>query len=484
MQNSHCQIKAKGKFVNKYWGIVLVILLTPILLYTILPILPTHDDWAGTTKPDFNPFFIKERFLFYGYHWRPFDAIIGWIVGQNPQQLYPAFNHYVIVIGHAICAIFIFNLITSLGFSKLSRNITTVYFFIAPAAMATVSAVDSMNQVYALVFGIASFLIYIKQKKYKYIVWITTIFIATWWKENGLMWALICPILAYGFDYIDQRTLKKDIAIGIIVMAVYALAIFLLPKNIIIHPEYVPGVMKIIKNIIKFFLTTFITVDYIYLLHQPSRNLLAAFMTFVITMPFMYFIFVKNIKSFFNKKIICTILCLIIAVGPHIGTIFSMMHTYAGLAMLAVLIAYSIDNYQKHTRPIILSFLLFCCSALIINIHLIQSSIESGLIGKQMAIDAVQKTGKPVKNVYVVIIEDDYPKLSSFCVVPNEAFGWGWASQYETNYKWPEVIQDTTIERSNDAITRAKQMSIEVLKYQNYNCVWIVDHEHIDVIKK
>ena len=71
MQDSHCQLSTYKVFISKYWGIVLVILLTPIWLETILPILPTHDDWATTIKPDFNPFFIKERFLFYGYQSEP-----------------------------------------------------------------------------------------------------------------------------------------------------------------------------------------------------------------------------------------------------------------------------------------------------------------------------------------------------------------------------------------------------------------------------
>lgn len=475
----------KGKIAfNNYWSLFIILILTPVLLDAILPILPTHDDWAGTTKPDFNPFFIKERFLFYGYHWRPFDAIIGWIVGLNPHKLYPTFNHYVIVIGHTICSCCIFKLLSTLGFSKLTKNITTLFFFLTPATMATITAVDSMNQTYALVCGIASFLIYLKLEKGKYIAWISIIFIATWWKENGLMWALICPMLAYGFDFIDRQKLKKDIVIGLGVMVIYTLAIFLLPKDIIIHPDYEPGILKVIKNFVKFLFTTFITVDYIYLLHQPSRNIPAALSTFALTLPFLYYIFIRNIWQFFNKRMLCTILCLFIAVAPHIGTIFSMMHTYAGLAMLTVMIAYSIDTYKKHIKPIVFSFILFCLSAIIIDIHLINASVESGLMGKQMAQDAIKKTGEPVKSVYVIIIEDEYPKLSSFCVIPYEAFGWGWASQYETNYLWPEDIQDTTIVRSPEAIVNAQKLSKSILDNHMYDCVWIVDHKNIDVLKK
>ena len=474
----------KGKITfNSYWGIFTILILTPFLLDAILPILPTHDDWVGTTTPDFNPFFIKERFLFYGYHWRPFDTIVGYIVGLNPQQLFPTFNHYLIVIGHTICACCIFKLLDTLGFNYFSKNITTVVFFITPATMATVTAVDSMNQTYALVCGIISFLIYLKLEKGKYVAWISMIFIATWWKENGLMWALICPILAYGFDFFNQQKLKKDIIIGLGIMVVYALAIFLLPKDIIIHPDYEPGVLKVIKNFTKFLFTTFITTDYIYLLHRPSRNILAALFTFTLALPFLYYIFIRNIKIFCNKKMLCTILCMLIAVAPHIGTIFSMMHTYAGLAMLSVMIAYSIDTYKEHIKPIGFSFILFCLSAIIIDIHLINASVESGLIGKQMAQEAIKKTGKPVKSVYIIIIEDDYPKLSSFCVIPNEAFGWGLASQYETNYQWPKEIQDTTIERSNNCIQQANFIGKKKLEQHLFDCVWIVNHDQVRVLK-
>ena len=87
--------------------------------------------------------------------------------------------------------------------------------------MATVTAVDSQNQVFALTCDMIAFLLYVKLKKGKYIVWISLIFLATLFKENGLMWAWICPILAYGFDFIDKKILKKDLLVGIAIMVVY-----------------------------------------------------------------------------------------------------------------------------------------------------------------------------------------------------------------------------------------------------------------------
>ena len=478
MQNSRYQLE-------RYWSIGLVVILIPLLLYATIPILPTHDDWAGTTKPDFNPFFIKEHFFFYGYHWRPFDTWIGYIVGRNPQLLYPAFNHICVVIGHVLNALLIYRVLSTLGFRQEACNIATLFFFIAPATMATVLAVDSQNQTYALLWGMLSFMAYIKLKKGKYWIWPCLIFIATLSKENGLMWALICPILAYGFDFIDKQKLKRDLFIGIGIMVAYALAIIILPKDITIHPEYVPDDYKVIKNIVKFLLTSFITIDYIYLLHQPHRNLLLAALSLALAAPFMYYAFAKNIKRLASKKMVATLISLLIAVGPHLLTVFSMMHTYAGLALIAIIIAHAIDKCNRlEFHRVLMAFMLFLVSAFVIDYHLYRESLKSGLIGKTMAQEAIRKTGSPVHSAYIIIIEDDYPKLSSFCVIPNEAFGWGLASQYETNYQWPKEIKDTTIVRSADSNEKARKLGREILDNKSYDCVWIINQQDIDVIKR
>ena len=470
--------------MRDYWSIILIILLSPLLLYAVWFILPTHDDWAATTTPDFTPFFTKEHFFFYGYHWRPFDTWIGYLVGRNPQLLFPAINHLLVVLGHFLSVVALFKVLIVLGFNKKTINVSTLFFFIVPATMATVTAIDSQNQVYALTTDLIAFLFYVKNSKNKYIFWPILIFLATLFKENGLMWALICPVLTYGFDLIDKKTLKKDLLVGLGIMIAYALIIAIQPKDITIHPEYEPGVLKIIKNIVKFLFSSFITVDYIYLLHQPSRKLLWAIVSFLFALPFLYLVFIRQWQLFSHKKMWCTAICLLIAVAPHLLTTFSMMHTYAGLAFITIMIAYSINTYKEQHKTLILSFVLFLIVSVAIDIHLIDSSVKSGRIGKQMAREAIQKTGKPMKSVYLIIIEDDYPKLSSFCVIPNEAFGWGIAAKYETNYQWPEVIQDTTIERSADALRKATNLGLETLNKQQYDCIWIVDHEHIDVIKR
>ena len=479
MQDRHREI------VSRYWGLIAVALLMPLVLYAAIPILPTHDDWAGTTRPDFTPFFTKEHFLFYGYHWRPFDTWVGYLAGRNPQALYPTLNHILVVVGHAVNALLIYRFIRTLGFSIRACNMAALFFFVTPAAMATVLAIDSQNQTYAMMWGIVAFLAYVRLKKGKYVVWPLLVLIATLSKENGLMWALICPILAYGFDFTDQRTLKKDLLAGIGIMVLYALLIVVLPKNIIIHPEYVPDDFKVVKNIVKFLFTTFVTVDYVYLLHEPSRNLLLAAVSLLAAAPFLCMVLFKNVSRYAKKKTVCTVACLVIAIGPHILTVFSMMHTYAALAMLCILIASGVDEWQeKNSKRLLAAFLLFLGAAVTIDGHLTHKAYESGLVGKKMALEAVRKTDRPAKNVFLVIVEDDYPKLSSFCVIPYEAFGWGLATQYETDYQWPEMIQDTTIERTTEAMKTARRLAREKLDGGKYDCAWIVNKENIDVVKR
>ena len=100
-----------------------------------------------------------------------------------------------------------------------------------------------------------------------------------------------------------------------------------------------------------------------------------------------------------------------------------------------------------------------------------------------MAQEAIKKTGKPADKVYLIIIEDNYPRLSSFCVIPNEAFGWGLSTKYETNYQWPKSITDTVITRNTDAIDSARKIGKEKIKSKLYDVVWIADKDKIDVIR-
>ena len=208
MQNCHRQLK-------EHWSIALVGLFFPLLLAGAIPILPTFDDWTSLVSPSQEPFFTKERFLFFGYHWRPFDSIFGYIVGRNPQLLFPLLNHICVVIGHVGGTILLYQILLKLDFGKTSRNLATLFFFLSPGMLATVLAVDGLNQTYANLWALASALAYLSlRRQKKYVFWLVFVAIGTLCKENALMWAIIVPILAFGFDKIEFRTCRKDLIIG------------------------------------------------------------------------------------------------------------------------------------------------------------------------------------------------------------------------------------------------------------------------------
>ena len=109
--------------IKKYWSIWIIIALTPIYIWATVLILPTFDDWTSLISPSFEPLVSKERFLFYGYHWRPFDSIFGWIVGLNPHLLFPTLNHICVVLGHVACTVVVYWLTTILKFNNITKNI-------------------------------------------------------------------------------------------------------------------------------------------------------------------------------------------------------------------------------------------------------------------------------------------------------------------------------------------------------------------------
>lgn len=472
-----------GKWLNgKYWSLVIVVLLTPIAMIGISGILPTFDDWTSLIAPSFGELFSKERLLFYGYHWRPFDATIGYVVGLNPHLLFPLLNHICVVVGHVGCTLMVWKLCGTLKIDAFSKNIATLFFFLTPAMLATTLAVDGLNQTYANLWGLLSAWIYLNKRggRFTYVVWLFFIAIATLCKENGLMWALVAPLMAFGFQQLTPRKLMRDLAIGCSMFVVYALFVLLLPSNIIIEPEYMPDVVKSLRNIAKFFFATWVTVDHVWLLHESHRNLLLAAVTFMLSLPFIYLLFIRNGRKLLSRPFLILLLCQLILVAPHLGTVFSMMHAYAGLGMSALIIGW-LCQYCQQKKHVLWAYLLLILSFLIIDVHLWHESYVSALAGRDMAQQAIEKTGKPVDKAFVITVEDDVKKLSSFCVSPCDAFGWGLSVQYATNYEWPTEIGDTIVASdANEAmLTEIAQDALE----SGYECVWIVNKTNIEVVR-
>ena len=469
---------------KKHFSFVIIAILLPFLFWGSSIILPTFDDWTSLVSPSTEPLFSKERFFFYGYHWRPFDSIFGYIVGTNPKVLFPTLNHICVVIGHIGCTFLLYWIFILLHFRSFARNISTLFYFVTPGMMATVLAVDGLNQVYAAFWGLASLVVYISLNgNKKYILWIILVFISTLCKENGLMWAIITPLFSYGFGFIKRKVFIKYLIIGITIIICYVLMILIFPNNIEIHPEYIPSLERNSLGILKWLMSTWISVDFIYLLFEPERNIWIATITILLSLPLLFQLFISNRLLILKKPFLFLVFCLFISVSPHLVTVFSMMHTYAGLCFAAIIIAY-LANYCKNLKGLKIAFVLYFISVIFVDFHLWYSSYKTSLSGKIIAQKLIQKTKQPIDKVYCIIVKENYQKLSSFCVTPSEAFGWGYAALYENNYEWPTNIYITYIDNSPNVMKDAKLLGRKKLRYdKSFDCVWIINNNYTDVLK-
>lgn len=469
------------KYIYKYPALAFILVTIPFMLCGKLLILPTFDDWSTLSSPNYDPNFIT-YILPYGYIWRPFDAIMGYIVAID-HRMFPILNHIIIFAGHIANVFFIYKICRKLNLGKTAVNIAAIYFYISPCMLATVFSCDSLNQTYSQFWGLAAILAYLSLKgKTKYAVWFITIFAAALAKDNGIAFAVIPPMIAFAFNIIDRKTLVRHFSFGILIALTYAAIRMSLPATYIENTDYstfVPS--RKIKEIVMLIGYSLSATDYISLLHAPSRNFIIAAITFLTSLPFIYITLIGNISIWKDKTFLMIILCILTALSPNLLISLTIMNTYAGLGMVALLIGYAVEKKKYSDKILKTTFILYIATALVVDFHHWYMSYKTSLTGKEMALQAIERTGSPVDKVYVLIVEDDYPRFSSFCVVPSDAFGWGLSAKYENGYKWPLEISDTTISRNDSA--RVNELTEKAMN-EGFECVWIVDKKEVRVVRK
>lgn len=460
-----------------------ILVLSPVLLYAITLLLPTFDDWTYTTTPQSDGFTVA-ALLPSGSYWRPFDTIFGHILGLD-YRMFPTLNHIAVYAGHVGNTYLVYKLFETLAFGRVSRNMATIFFFISPAMLGTVLGIDSLNQTYSQLWGLLGLWLYLRHDgKAGRTSWIVCAWLAVLSKENGIAFFIIPPVLAFGFGRISLPRLRKDIITATVCSAAYfALRMLLTTRQAEISGEYLTSpVAERLKDVATFIGMTWIPIDYVSLVHKPSRNIAIVVSTFVLSVPFVVYLFLSCRRYLARRPFVTLAACVVAAALPHLATLFSAMHAYSGLSMSALIVAYLADRLTARQRTASnMLFALFAVSCLFTDWHHWQKSYESGLTGKRMAEDIISQTGlnKPQK-AYIIIVDDGYPKYSSFCVIPTESAGWGIAVKYHTGYSWPKELTDTTINRSDTDIipqltARAGAMG--------YDAVWLFEDSGASVIK-
>lgn len=468
--------------IRKNPYILSIIISIPFILWAILQILPTFDDWTTLSMPNYDPNYLT-YILPFGVTWRPFDAIMGYINAID-YHFYPSLNHVLILMAHIGSTCVIYKLSKVIGFNEIATNITTLFFYISPCTMGTILSCDALNQSYSHLWGILSVFLYIKTAgKQKYIAWTICTYLSVLSKDNGLAWAIVPPIIAYTFHFIDKKTFKKDFVLGLGIAISYAIIRLTIPYTYVKNGSYEEDVVSLhsrIKGLVNWVSYTWFAADYIAFVPKPFRNLFLGFLTIVLSCTFMIKIW-WNKNIWHQKQIWLLIITLFIVASPHLLISMSIMNAYSSLGIASLIIGYLIKNYKGGNTTIQKLFLCYIVAAIITDVHHWYKAWQTSLPGKTIAEDIVRKTGKPVNKVYCILIRDDMSKFSSFCVPTDEAVGWGRAVWAITGYKWPTELQDTTLERTPNVQQEARLLAQDTKK--KYDCVWIINKEKVEVIK-
>lgn len=464
----------------KKWSIYIILSFFPLLLYALLLLEPTSDDWSYLTNPYFGNPFIHERIFPDGNHWRPFDALYGSFL-SNFVWLYPSLNHIIILIAHCINAYFVYILSYKLFSNKLASNISTIYFYISPAVVGTLFGIDSINQATSQLFGLMSLYVILYIDKCKMAIWSIIVFIAMLCKENGASWAIIPSVIAYGLGNTNKKESIRYFYAGIIIIAIYMLLRFTLSNNAVNHDSvyFDFSLAKKIRDIGVFIGMTWSALDFVSIAHAPGRNIALLVSSIVFSMPLVIYFAYSFIKCYKDKTTITLILCIFIAAAPHLLTLFGAMHAYSSLSMSALLLAYFI-KVNKNKKYLVVSFIFYSIMAITVDYRHYINSYKSGMTGYQMAKHIVSKCKRQYEKVYIINIDDNYPSYSSFCVSPFDSFGWGNAAIKYNGYKWPKQVCDTVIDNNDNNIEKLASTAIS----NGYDCVWLCNDKNVSIIKE
>lgn len=478
-----------------------LILLGALLAVVAIPILPTMDDWVCIDTPQPGVPLWRLLMPIFSF-WRPFDGILGFINGLD-TALFPTFNHIVIIVGHTLTAWTVHKLALRLGYNTTAARLSALFFMLAPGMLGAVLDVDSANQVYSTLFGLLATHHYLghlpvegktSSRLRRLLPMALLVLVGTLWKENGMAFIAVAPLLAWGYKRVSLRTAMADFAWLLLLPIAYMALRFSLPTDQVdFNAEYVEGGLKQrLRNTGIFVIFSWLPLDFVSIVHAPTRNIPLATISALLATPFCLWLLI-SLKRLAKWRPLLTLLACMLGIGSiHLLTVFTAMHTYSSLTMVALCVALFINERAKRKasktdetaspkrfmNKAFFVALTWLFAALLSDAHHAMCAYESGLLGKRMAKETLAQIEAPVDSVYVVNIDHGTPHYSTFCVPPFDAFGYGIAALYENDYQWPTQRQDTTIAESDVSLLD----SLQTAAYRKgYDQVWIVDGQHVEV---
>lgn len=184
---------------------ILLIVVGVALFVAVAPLLPFHDDWTYLTAP--HPEFSCSDLLPGAAFWRPFDALWGAVLGSAPW-LFPWANRIAIVLGHVLC---VWHVMRIVGLMKVSGAFAAVCFFALSSGIAACMVnTDSINLVWSCVWGCLGTIALLSGRPMW--MWLACYAVSVLFKESGLSWLAVGPLLAFAVDSDGRRFVRGCLA--------------------------------------------------------------------------------------------------------------------------------------------------------------------------------------------------------------------------------------------------------------------------------
>ena len=452
-----------------------IVLTAPLALLLLCQLQPTFDDWTYYTIPQTEPFTLQSL-LPDGNYWRPFDVLFGHLLGLN-HRFFPFLNHLFILLGHILNTLLIYKILQWFRVSMLSRNLSVVFFYLSSGTLGTILNIDSLNQVYSLLWGLLALYSYISLSGYrKLILWLVCALLSIFAKESGYVWFLFPPFIVWSIGKERFNYVIRHLFCACLVFVFYLVSRFMLTDSFYLENNvYMEFTLtRLLRNLALLLGMIFYPIDYASLIHPQHRHLAVVVITGALPLPFLWLL----LRSYrWQKPLIILLLSFFIGAFVNLMTVFSVMHCYAVLPFVALMIALLCERF-KNKKVLIVSALLYLLTASFTLLHHAYASFLSGKVGEQMAKSIVSQCDRPVNKVMVIHVDKGETKYSSFWVIPFESFGWGYSVLQQTGYQWPKTIL-------NEEITDRNQLKSLLPKAEKANCdgVWYVEDDQVKRIK-
>lgn len=448
-------------------------------------ILPSDDDFYSLPAPH-----VLESwnvFLPNGAFWRPIDAAWGILMGKCVGA-FPYLNHLMVLLLYAFCVYGLARTLDYCRVGRMTKNLSMGIFLLSPALVATVYSIDSINQVLCTAFGIASVLLYRKQKIVSYLMMILALFS----KESGIAWLVATPLLSLVIEEEQQgsvcidlkkykQLVKPYIGSFLIIGGYFVLRLLLRQPGVMeTSGNYAGGLgLNSLMGLVMLMGVSLTTIDTVALFLE--RNWIVVIASVVVSLLFLIVFLRKFIclrRTYWLRLFECLVITMMLT-APHLVMGHpGEMHAFPTLWGVALSVGIVLKNtqwlrWEKNT----ITIFLICC--VLVYLHKGYYMYQAGLFAKQRVESAVANSKTIPHSVCILDCDPPIvPEYSVFRATGELCWYKGWATRVYFDLVNPKKTEYYVI--------RPKELEKYLQKAETthkYDAVWIVKDNQVKVIE-